>query len=769
MLHNLLPKIKTVTLLEDKDKGERKRQEEWRYCAEAKATSTRILNIADTSGDDESHIAFHTANIHPKPEPNVHYIEPRLLPDIDAPLNKTNRGIRQVAVLDDSIIQRQKPIINKPIRSVRPVEPVSSSLVVNMINLCPNLMELFVQRNRTILHSTVPAESQCSRQISGERSYEEGSYYLDSSESNETTSTFLFSSVRHATVTISNRQDIRTFMFSPKSKIGLEVEMWGGLKLIVSSVLEGHQAYKHKTELDGAEIIALNGKRVETFEQFRTQLEYVRRHYKDIVLQVAAYRDGKGKLDDFILNKSKNASVKSLFSNVMMYGLDLEHQYDMDVPSPEGEAVTEEASADEKSQKEKASPEEKKARGKKSSKKKAKYFYDSDEEDDRSSGSIESEGSIAAMDIDSGEIHKHGIDEVHSNIEQVKEKSERQDFNAVSSDSYCVEKNPEHSIGIESGCGTPILPSVGNSLNGDIDMDDDNALLAARNKPLKLDQTDVSLAQSSVRAIEMENLSSGQTEDVDESSQWDFPTAVDTGKGQRIPCTKLVCVPDHLRHSASWGDPTKFIQISNFSSNWELELFWVDSNGFLVPRAEINRLRSTHIEQASSDHVWVVLANVVKDRRRGIDTSMYEGSLASAVADSSIDNSVHNSSVLTSTMMIIRPSVSSLAVGKCTSIIWSPEVSVSATQRMHSAKSTKGDAPEFEPDDGKENVNPHMHIQVFDGPAKRASSANSVNSTLFDDDDTSVDFNSAADTNNIFINPKLYKKSFKSMLNSRRC
>jgi hypothetical protein len=293
--------------------------------------------------------------------------------------------------------------------------------------------------------------------------------------------------------------------------------------------------------------------------------------------------------------------------------------------------------------------------------------------------------------------------------------------------------------------------------------EEDGALLAARNKPPKeeIGRTDVSLAQSSsVRSIEMENLSITQTEDVD----WEFPTALDD-RQDRLPFMTLVCVPDHLKKSTCWGQPTKFIQVSNFSSRWDLQLFWVDTDGALVPRAQVNRLQSTHIEQASRDHVWVIVANAVKDRRKGVDVNMQDSTMSSGMAESSIDDSVLNSSMLSSIMMIVRPSLSSLSAGKCMSVIWSPACSVSATQRMHPARSKTGVLDTPESHDGKEFVNPHMHIQVFDGQAKSTDSISNAD----DDDSSSVDFNSTAEMNNIFINPKVYKKSFKSLISSRRC
>ena len=52
-----------------------------------------------------------------------------------------------------------------------------------------------------------------------------------------------------------------------------------------------------------------------------------------------------------------------------------------------------------------------------------------------------------------------------------------------------------------------------------------------------------------------------------------------------------------------WGKPKKYIQFSNFSSQWNLEVNWVDEDGCLVPRHEL-KAGKTHFELCSPDHVW---------------------------------------------------------------------------------------------------------------------------------------------------------------------
>ena len=368
MLHNLLPKIKTVTLIEDKDRHERQNKQEWKYFAEPTKSSAYTLNLDEhIPKGSGSRIEFHNTDTHPYFEPNERKILGHLLPVIDAPLSKSNRGLPPVPEIDDTLITTKKKTRTKTIRI--PIPEPSSSLVLNMMNCLPNLMELFIQRNRTIYNVTLHGETACSRVVAygaqTESTSTQGGSLIDYGNEKDQL-TFLFASVRYGTITMSRRQEVKTYIFSTKRKIGIEIEMWCGIKLICSKVLEGHQAYEHRVSLDGAEIVALNGRRVETFEEFRHQLEYVRAHDSEIVLLVASYRGGKvrestfytpssthlyihlyihpihpllfttqGKLDDFIMNRSKNASVKSLFGNVMMLGLDREHQFDVDLSSQE--------------------------------------------------------------------------------------------------------------------------------------------------------------------------------------------------------------------------------------------------------------------------------------------------------------------------------------------------------------------------------------------------------------------------------------------------
>lgn len=60
--------------------------------------------------------------------------------------------------------------------------------------------------------------------------------------------------------------------------------------------------------------------------EFREAMLQAKANKADIVLKVASYKGGKGKLDSLYSHDfTKNKEVKSLLSNIMMHGLDADH------------------------------------------------------------------------------------------------------------------------------------------------------------------------------------------------------------------------------------------------------------------------------------------------------------------------------------------------------------------------------------------------------------------------------------------------------------
>ena len=97
-----------------------------------------------------------------------------------------------------------------------------------------------------------------------------------------------------------------------------------------------------------------------------------------------------------------------------------------------------------------------------------------------------------------------------------------------------------------------------------------------------------------------------------------------------------------------WGNPMRFLQVSNFSSRCLVEVNWVDEDGALVSRSvlkpgrkfHIHTLLShyteyntpflgTHVERCGPDHVWLISAIPFKSTI-GAGYSTVAGSVGSA-------------------------------------------------------------------------------------------------------------------------------------------
>jgi hypothetical protein len=90
-----------------------------------------------------------------------------------------------------------------------------------------------------------------------------------------------------------------------------------------------------------------------------------------------------------------------------------------------------------------------------------------------------------------------------------------------------------------------------------------------------------------------------------------------------------------------------------------------------------------------------------------------------------VEEITHDGIVLT-----FRPSNYSLSTNKCTSILWSPQISMSVTQRLYLAGKSNGYKGTSSGSDGAGDdegslanftETPHIHIQCFDGVSKPAA------------------------------------------------
>lgn len=165
--------------------------------------------------------------------------------------------------------------------------------------------------------------------------------------------------------------------------------------------------------------------------------------------------------------------------------------------------------------------------------------------------------------------------------------------------------------------------------------------------------------------------------------------------------------------------PAKFLQVSNYSTTWKLEVHWVNEDSILIRRAEIPG-GNTDYQLFDLDHVWCVTATaVVKDHHHGHHAHNYftnGAALGTEIASEAEEGSP--------AMLTFRPSKYSLSNNKCTSILWSPYVSMSITQRVYLSSKASMEEPSAVIAGVANPPNftstPHMHIQVFDGVNKTA-------------------------------------------------
>lgn len=162
-----------------------------------------------------------------------------------------------------------------------------------------------------------------------------------------------------------------------------------------------------------------------------------------------------------------------------------------------------------------------------------------------------------------------------------------------------------------------------------------------------------------------------------------------------------------------WGAPRKCIQVSNYSSHWHLEVAWINEDHILVRKGDVPP-GNTDYQLADVGQVWCVIARqVVREHGHHAAHVNYFGQAESpelCTAAAAEDGSP--------AMLVFRPSRYAMSNTKCTSVLWSPYVSMSITQRLYMAR--KEDSVMATPPHNMPNfsLTPQMHIQIFDGVNK---------------------------------------------------
>mmetsp|Transcript_18961 Transcript_18961/g.25921 ORF Transcript_18961/g.25921 Transcript_18961/m.25921 type:complete len:480 (-) Transcript_18961:321-1760(-) len=380
----------------------------------------------------------------------------------------------------------------------------------------------------------------------------------------------LCSTLRTVAVATTARQEIKDYCFQMDSRIGLEVEMSYN-RLVCCKVYPDTQAAQYEVALDGAEVLAINGKRVLSLDDFRSEMDLAKEG-ATVLIKMASYVNGFTKHDDIFHDAKRNKAMKSLLSNMLQMNSqdNREDQRNFDL-------------------------------------------HDLDEDDDELDLKEEDRALRDAEDTVSAVTAASGTCTASVSVEQ-----------ALDESSYLLqEKDTSRDRSRSRGWSDDRERLWEADVEGE-------QLLAGKKQPASWRESDHE-SQTTVRSIPLPpegSLSKGASV-AEKSKQWNYATA---SNAALTPFLSLVCMPRVLRRSEAWGRPTSFLQVTNFSSQWLVEVNWVDEDGCLVPRCALPNGK-THIERCSSEHVWVLTA-----LRTASKTAYRGGGGSQSVAASSVDS-----------------------------------------------------------------------------------------------------------------------------------
>lgn len=118
---------------------------------------------------------------------------------------------------------------------------------------------------------------------------------------------------------------------------------------------------------------------------------------------------------------------------------------------------------------------------------------------------------------------------------------------------------------------------------------------------------------------------------------------------------------------------------------------------------------AAHFELTCNDHVWALLATSATKHKN--DSGLE--AIDKFYSDEEIVHGAGNSPVT----LILRPSISSTTSNKCVSVLWSPWVSMSVSEREHTIR----DVRKLQPISLKtkhfqtSEIAPNIHVQVLEG------------------------------------------------------
>jgi hypothetical protein len=425
-------------------------------------------------------------------------------------------------------------------------------------------------------------------------------------------------------------------------------------------------------------------------DEFQSAMSFAKKDGVFITLTIASFKEGRKKIDDLYLhNFSKSKHVKSLFSNLLLSD-------DKNDPKRNLQRSLSELEEDEEEEKEREKEKEK----------------------NRKSTIRRSSSSSPTAKSSSSPVKK----------QEVKQEQEEQKY-------FITNNNEEKEEGEQGGRGG--------------EDEEDGAMIAGK-KVIRRDGDDL-LPTTEEEEKEEKEVDDQQSVDSEElGDDWNALTKVDGGGGGQqqpvFPFTTVVGVSPWLQSSKKWGDPRHYIQFSNFSSAWRMEIFWIDSDGVLITRNDLFQ-GATHFELFSSNHVWAVVAtplrsfSLLRGGGGGGNNNGPVGGTASAFSllvnkshESATSPAENNSLGQTATgaadessspvILLLRPSKATCKEeSKCLSLLWSPGSSLSLSNLLYSKVVSRPNS-EGERRGKEERIRPAIHVQLFETVVSKESTSN---------------------------------------------
>lgn len=653
-------------------------------------------------------------NKKPLDEPNIKHADPALVAAVDAShLSKAQRGIADATQLS------MKPIKDGLMKSKSykvKADPVNVYFACRMFNDMTVSMDLFVQRKLSILCSVVNPGHHCTRLISGEAA--------DDETSREDNIAFYFSTLKRATVTITSRQQVKDFHFNATDPIGLEIELSNG-RLVCTKVLPDCQASPYALQLDGAEVIAVNGHRVTDLEEFGAAMRLAKDNHavtaaaegggRTIILKIAAYKGGRGKLDDLYMHDAKKTEqVKSLFSNILGGGGGGMRGFDYNSSDDEEDDDDDENESQDTSTVDGSAPVN---------------------QGDRTPNSVNSRRSRKHRggSIKDGNSHANSRRRVSSEAQQ--KGGELEDLAEMKLSPAAWEHLEEYPDAPPILTPTAATTTATNSNGAELDEQaEERGSMRAGKTRRKSDDNSVLAKSASGSMRSNRRRSVDSTASYDSSESWNQLTKLE----DIYPYKLTVCTPPVVANSEAWGDPDRLLQVSNFSSRWLVQLYWLDENGAFIEKGEVAS-GSVLSLPCSIEHVWGITAAAKVKSSKRTDASSVEGvSLAAPSmegASVAVESTYTGGDAAAPALLLIKPNAASLGQNKCTSVIWTPFASASVTQRVQSQQkdkdsgssgSTMGLMSRHNLHPTSQSEPPHMHLQILDGAAAARATTRSI-------------------------------------------